>query len=143
MKTFKTECVEETTDSQIKFQEKGKTIVFLNSRRRCFLKVKVDGCQILDGSKCDNLLIDRESGNEYFVELKGTDVAHALEQLERSIDLLSDKDNISKDVSTFIVSTNVAPKISSKIQVFNKRCKKKYGKSFSLVIKEKRLEINV
>lgn len=141
MFNFKEHCKIESTDSKIKFEEKGKSIVFVNSARKPYIKVQVDGCQIVDGEKCDNLLVDEEVGNEYFVELKGTDVAHALRQLDRSISLLSDKDNDHKYVRSYIISTNVSPKVSSKIQLFIKKWSKALDKRFSLTIKENRYEV--
>ena len=43
---FQKECVVETTDSQIKFEEKKKVIIFHNPQRKSCLKVQVDGCVV-------------------------------------------------------------------------------------------------
>jgi hypothetical protein len=50
-------CVTPTTDSQIKFEELRKKIIFLNPERHSYKRVKVDGCVLKDGLKCDDLLL--------------------------------------------------------------------------------------
>lgn len=141
MKDFKEECYEDVNDSNIKFEEKGKSITFKNPGRRGFRKVIVDGCQIIEGDKCDYLLVDLDNGNEYFVELKGTDVGHALLQLDMSLKQLSDKDNKSKFTRTIIVATNCSPKLTAKVQKYTKMWKKAFGTTPE--IKEKKYEVKV
>jgi hypothetical protein len=53
----------------------------------------VDGCAIDDqGLRCDNAYeLDNE---EHFIELKGSDISHAVEQIKRSISLLSSTSDI-------------------------------------------------
>lgn len=49
---------------------------------------QIDGYIICDGLKCDHLILIQNAGNQWceiFVELKGTDVNHAIEQLESTI----------------------------------------------------------
>ena len=48
-------------------------------------KVKVDGCAIKTGQKCDDLLISQDEHEEHFVELKGVDIMHTIDQLEQTI----------------------------------------------------------
>lgn len=48
----------------------------------------VDGMIIKDGAKCDKLVlaeVDKDQWVETFVELKGSNVGHAIEQLEETI----------------------------------------------------------
>ena len=47
--------------------------------------MKVDGCAIKTGQKCDDLLISQDEHEEHFVELKGVDIMHAIDQLEQTI----------------------------------------------------------
>jgi hypothetical protein len=49
MKDFKKECVQETQEKNIKFEENRKSILFKNANNRTFIKVQVDGCQIIEG----------------------------------------------------------------------------------------------
>jgi hypothetical protein len=64
------------------YQEKGKG-VRLTSVKGQAIKITIDGCLITKGSKCDCLFFYETSNKRYafLVELKGTDYAHALEQL--------------------------------------------------------------
>lgn len=51
---------------------------------------QVDGCIITSGCKCDKLLLSKNPSDSatwfgHFIELKGTDVGHAIDQLEATI----------------------------------------------------------
>jgi len=133
-------CVTQTSDTNIKFEEKKRSILFHNKNNHKCSKVVVDGCAIKDGIKCDNLLVDMVTNNEFFVELKGEDVNHAISQLERSISLLSDKTILNKKVFAFIIPTNVSPTLNTRIQIQKKKFKKK---GITLQIKEKRLIVSL
>jgi hypothetical protein len=55
-------------------------------------KYSVDGGLIADnGAKCDFLLLNCDKQNSYFIELKGSDIIRAIEQINRSIDVLRSK----------------------------------------------------
>lgn len=141
MKRFRDECVTSTADSSIKFEEKKKVMVFRNPERKGCLKVKVDGCQITEGPKCDHLLVEEQTANEYFVELKGVNVGHALEQLDVTMSKLSDKGNQAKRVKAFVVCTNVAPQASTVIQKYQKKFRALHHAD--LLIRERRGEVTI
>lgn len=74
-------------------------------------KYRVDGYIITEGDKCDALFLSKD-GDEYaevFVELKGSDVDHAITQLEETI-----KHEMFRDSDTLIrwarISTHSYPK---------------------------------
>ena len=94
----------ETTDSQIKFEENKRKIIFLNSQRLPYERVDVDGCTINDGVRCDKLLLSADEREERYVELKGTDVMHAIEQLEETIKCLGE---YTDNRHAYVISTNV------------------------------------
>lgn len=116
-------CIRETTDSQIKFEENRRKVIFQNPQRRAYKCVDVDGCTIRDGIKCDKLLLSAGEHEERYVELKGTDVMHAIDQLEETIKRLGEYDD---DRHAYVVSTNVAPAIDTKRQAKIKYFKEKY-----------------
>lgn len=116
-------CICETTDSQIKFEENKRKVVFQNPQRRSYKCVDVDGCTIKDGIKCDKLLLSADEHEERYVELKGTDVMHAIDQLEETIKRLGEYDD---DRHAYVVSTNVAPAINTKCQAKIKHFKEKH-----------------
>lgn len=131
-------CIQYTNASKIKFEENKKKIIFCNTKQKDCLKIQVDGCAIKKGNKCDNLLKEGkrdEEGPEYYVELKGEDVGHALEQIKQTIHTIH---NDHSPMMAFIICTNVSPSLSTKIQQFKSQLKKKYNAT--LIIKERQLE---
>jgi len=65
---------------------------------------------------------------EIYVELKGSDIVHAVEQLESTIRLLSDNPQKIKKLC-FVVSTRV-PRQTTSIQQLQSQFKKKFNASF-------------
>lgn len=128
-------CVHCTTDSNIKFEEKKKKMLFHNPHRKECLKIQVDGCAVKTGDKCDNLLKEgkaNQQGPEYYIELKGEDVGHAMTQIIQTIQTIH---NDRSPVMAFIICTNVSPKLSTEIQKFKKRLKERYNGT--VVIRER------
>lgn len=134
-------CIQCTTDSYIKFEENRKKIIFQNLSRKECLKIQIDGCAIKTGEKCDNLLKEGKAGlqgPEYYVELKGEDVGHALKQIIQTIRTIHDD---RSPVMAFIVCTNVSPKLSTEIQKFKKLLKDRYNAT--VVIRERQYEYRI
>ena len=67
--------------SKVKYIYKNKSLSFLS-------KYKVDGGLITNGSKCDYLLLNCNKRRAFFIELKGCNLIKAVEQIDRSVDLL-------------------------------------------------------
>lgn len=131
-------CITTTTDSHIKFEENRRKIIFLNPDRRTYKKVQVDGCTIKDGIKCDKLLLSDDEHEERYVELKGTDVMHAIDQLETTIVRLGEFDG---NRHSYVISTNVAPAYTTKIQKKQVYFKNKYKSE--LVVKGRQLDVSL
>lgn len=117
-------------------------INFINSNKDWYLKTTIDGGLFTDadGTKCDYKLekyngskntqdeikTEYESnpanGNQYFVELKGTDVEKAFLQLEATIQQLNNK---MEGNYAFVVFSNKCPNSATdnqkKIMLFKKR----------------------
>ena len=86
-------------------------------------------------------MLVEDNGNEHFVELKGTDVAHALKQLDGTILKLTDKANKTKKVFAYVVCTNIAPQISGFVQKMKAKFFTQY--KAKLDIRERRLETKI
>lgn len=115
-------CQTMCTHRRIVLQENRSKITFFNPSRSDVRQIRVDGCMITDGCACDWLLISQD-GHEHYVELKGCDVKHALEQLEQSISKLS-ADAGGCDKKAFVVSTRCplsSPEIQGRQIYFKKR----------------------
>ena len=130
-------CIVKTQESNIKFEENQKKIIFRNPSRLVFLKVDVDGCTITGKDiRCDKLLLSSDEHQEYYVELKETDVKHAISQIEETIKKLGEFDDCRR---AYIISTNVAPAFTTYIQMKAKFFKDKF--KASLVVREKQLTV--
>jgi hypothetical protein len=108
-------CEECRCDTKIVLQENKSKITFLNPNQDKILTIKVDGCAISDNEtlRCDYALIPSDEV-EIYVELKGSDIVHAVEQIESTIRLLSDNPQKIKKLC-FVVSTRV-PRQTTSIQ---------------------------
>ena len=120
----------------IPIKEKRCCLTFRNPKRLQIRRVRVDGCVITDGPRCDYLLINGDSV-EHYVELKGSDVRHALVQLEATIKKIG---NNCLERRAYIASTQ-CPMLTTEIQQ-----KKKYFRQHlraSLTIIKRKHEVDV
>lgn len=138
MRNVPNKCVKETTDSVIKFQEQRSIVRFHNSDRLSYKRVQVDGCALQDGPKCDNMLCSSDEREERYVELKGSDVPHAIEQLRETILKLGEYDD---NRHAYVACTKVAPRITTLIQ----KAKVEFRNRFhsELQVKETPLDIKL
>jgi hypothetical protein len=130
MKSFP-DCEQYRSDAKIVLQENKSKITFLNPNKHQILQIQVDGCAIKDHEtfRCDYALVP-SSEIEIYVELKGSDILHAIEQIESTIQLLSEHVKKIKKLC-FVVSTRV-PKQTTSIQQIQTRFKKKFNASFKV-----------
>lgn len=134
------DCLEILNDSRIVCREHGSSITFLNPSNSTVSKILVDGCQILDGPRCD-YLIKHENNNsktEHFIELKGSDVRHAFVQLESTIRILGEKETAYR--TSYVISSR-SPLSSAEIQVV--RLKFKARLQSDLIVKNVRYETTI
>lgn len=122
-------CIKITTDSNIKFQEKNSIIHFKNPDRLTYKRVQVDGCVLKDGLKCDNLLCSQDEHEERYVELKGADVLHAIDQLRNSIEKLGE---FTDNRHAYVVCTKVYPSYKTKIQLAQVEFRNKYKSTLTV-----------
>lgn len=134
---FKPVCTFETTEKILVLEENKRKCIFSNPHNNVLTKVKVDGCQITEGVKCDYLVLDHLE-NEYFIELKGKDIPHAIEQLESTIKQLSNTKSIQK---TAIIVTSRYPSNDTSMQRAKALFKKKY--KVDLISKNVKMEVAI
>jgi len=113
---FKNKKCEIFSDNRkiINVEENKRKYIAQNQSENNVCLAHIDSCLINDeGVKCDFLLLNWNKKKCYFIELKGADLIHAIEQIDRSIDLLLP--NITDfDVNARIVLTKVyAPDLKS------------------------------
>jgi len=132
------DCERLVTDRLIVLQERRSRITFRNPSCSIVRHVVIDDCVITKGPRCDYLLIN-DSSVEHFVELKGSDVRHAIIQLENSIKQVS-ADVFEGEKKAFIISTR-CPLASTEVQAYQLRFRKKY--KTSLVIRSSGYECGI
>lgn len=125
------ECENFKTDSKIVLQENKSKIIFLNADRNKIRIIKIDGCVIKDNNtlRCD-YGIEPCDEVEIYVELKESDIKHAVRQIESTISLLSNNPQKIRKLC-FIVSTRV-PRQTTSIQQLKIQFKKKFNASFQI-----------
>lgn len=122
---FDVACVEETSVSKIKLEECGRKVVFLNPANDAHHVTRVDGCVIKSGSRAD-WIVSRAGVGHVIVELKGTDVGHAIQQIEATAAFCTAKSLIDGPVGALIMCRQV-PKAMSSLQAATHRLRKKFG----------------
>ncbi len=109
----KEKCTKTTENPLIKIKEKTSQLIFVNKHKKLVKLVEVDGCQIDDdGVKCDFAACIEDK--EYYIELKGQDIRHAIKQIKRTIQLLSEAPK-HKPKICFVICNRV-PLASAQIQ---------------------------
>ena len=134
---IKSECLEELFNAKIVCEEHKQKIIFINRSKKQIFKIRVDGCQITNGKRCDFLVLNSNDHDEHFVELKGSDIKYAIAQLAQSIKILGDKNNTKY---SYIIS-NRCPISSAELQV--ERLKFRKVNNSDLIIKNNRYEVKL
>jgi hypothetical protein len=123
-------CRKQSKNKIFTFSEQKSKLTLENIDEVISETVEVDGCEINDKSiRCDFLHIAKDI--EFYIELKGQDLKHAIRQIEATILRLSvdSKKSLKK---SYIICTR-SPLSSSEIQNLQLEFKKKYNSS--LIVK--------
>jgi hypothetical protein len=121
-------------DMRIVFSENRATYEALNRKRKKTCRIRIDGTLIKETvMKCDYGLWV-EDNRMILIELKGSDVSHAVEQLENTHRILSRVKGCEKlDYLYRVVSSKVStPNLSSRLKALKR-------KGIDVVIKSTRL----
>jgi hypothetical protein len=117
-----TECGEQSAHVR---KERKCTYRLENPNRGTVCVTRIDECYITDGIRCDYLFVDCLGHGAYFVELKGSDFLHAVDQIQSTINLLqADLDGLN--IFARIVATKIAvPNLQNSPNVLKLRKKLK------------------
>lgn len=146
-----TPSIEWKERSIVSVSENGKTYkvsVAAGLRSAVF---QIDGVVITTGSKCDKFLaaIDADmnpDGTAVFIELKGKDISHAIDQLEATLksQQFMPKPRKEDSVRARIVTANCGPKSSSKAKLEEARIRFKTQYNTELrVLKNQQSDISI
>jgi len=91
-------CIESLRHSKIKVHDQGTNVsaVFLNPEKRVVQRVRMDGCLAPPQQAAADFLVSMPGIVDVIVELKGTDLRKALDQVGATIDFLQQRKNIQK-----------------------------------------------
>ena len=106
-------------------KEKGRKFSIKNKSKKTICKVRVDGCLLTESTKkkCDFFFKVCETERYFLVELKGTDVNHAVEQIESTFVALNDRLNVlPEQFETVIVSSAFLRGANKRFQQLRKQC---------------------
>ena len=122
------DCEEVKEDKKIvitdpKSKNKRSKFCLENPEKKKIRVITVDDCVIKKGIRCDYLIILPDE-KEIYLELKGKDVEHAVQQIEASMKQLKSK--LSSEKLCFVASTR-CPIASPQIQNIKKKFKKNYN----------------
>ncbi len=117
-------CEHSDRRRRIPLAEKRCNMFFINPKGLKVRRIVVDGCAITDGPRCDWLIITRDAV-EHYVELKGSDVKHALEQIEETIKQISADARCCPKLA-FVISRRM-PLLGTDLQNRSHRFKKQYN----------------
>ncbi|NII25038.1 hypothetical protein HB364_08110 [Pseudoflavitalea sp. X16] len=116
--SLSTDCIQYSgTKKDCPVSEKGKTYRIINSSNAVLTVYAVDPCLIPDRQqkKCDYLIVAhcQDTMKALFIELKGSDITSAIQQIENSLRILG---NSLKDYQVFgrIIGRRVTPNIKSR-----------------------------
>lgn len=117
-------CRKTSNQKKFVYEENRSKLTLENTDQVVSTSVWVDGCEINDNTiRCDYMHIAKEI--EFFIELKGQDIEHAINQLKNTIKRLSSNPTKTKKRS-YVVCTR-SPMTSSEIQNYKLEFRKKYN----------------
>lgn len=135
-------CREETTDSYVKVREGARSAVFKNQRRAKYHRVRVDGCLVQNEISADFVVACPGVGS-VVVELKGTDVERAVEQVDATLQHVKCCSRLSalRPFAGLIVCARY-PRFDTKLQRLTKQFVAKHRVPIHVVAKNDEYEIS-
>lgn len=124
-------CTEVVSHSSVKVEENKSRVVFKNPDRTEFAISKIDGCLVTNGVRADYLVTKGVTAS-VLVELKGTDVAHACDQLLSSVEHPNVKPLLEREIGFLVVCTRY-PRLDTFVLKAKQRCARVYKAGFHVI----------
>lgn len=99
----RTDCASVGKDSRLCLKEQRSVMYIINKDRLKYTKIQIDGCDKLDGIKCDYGVYLHNTDQRLLVELKGSDIKHAVDQIQATLKYYG----LAEGVICFIISSNI------------------------------------
>ena len=120
------ECERPSRKPEIVVRERGCRFVVKNRKRISVRIVEIDDCVLTEGLRCDWLFVATGNPTEIYVELKGSDIGHAIEQIKATIPEVSE-DERSVPKHCYIVGRRVPPGVRTQVQLSRIRFRRAYN----------------
>lgn len=124
-------CIVPTNNKILVFSENKSRLELANNAQEDLERHQVDGCLITAGRRCDWKLVQVSSEKEAYIELKGGDIAHAVDQIVDSVKGLTG--NAAANKVGYIICTR-SPLATTEIQKLAKKVKK----DFNIILRVKK-----
>lgn len=124
-------CTETVTHSRVKVEQNKRKAVFRNEERVDFEVSEIDGCLVTEGIRCDNL-VSRKDDHSVMIELKGSDVSHACDQLFASVDHPEVTPLLKQNIGFLIVCSKY-PRFDTFVRKAKDKAMKQYRAGFHVV----------
>ncbi len=85
MSNIPSKCIVETSSAEVVAREHLSTFRVKNVKGSLIRKIQLDKCAVINQLSCDYLFEFPIEARQWFIELKGADIPHAIEQLCASI----------------------------------------------------------
>jgi len=89
------------------------TFIARNSAEKLCCKIRVDGCLIVEGDKCDFLVLNCVDRNAFFIELKGSHLSKACSQIYHAVEQLRSRLKDFKIYGRVVLNKVRTPDINS------------------------------
>ena len=120
------ECEKPCRKPEIVVRERGSRFVLKNPKGIKVRVVEIDGCVIKEGPRCDWLFVATGDPTEIYVELKGSDIGHAIKQIKATIPQVSENAR-SVPKQCYIVGRRVPPGARPQVQLAQLRFPRAYS----------------
>jgi len=136
-------CSSDVYIQRVTVEENAAKAIFKNPDKKKFTKTQVDGCLMKNETACD-WFITREDCDGVLVELKGSDVAHALDQIKASFAYLRDQNRLTLRRAGLVVCVKRPqhPAFNSKVQRVKEHLRKNYSAPLHIIVGNKELEFD-
>ena len=132
-------CTQVVRRTKIKVAENKRQAVFINPSKLKYSVSIIDNCLVKSGIRAD-YLVTEASSMSVLVELKGTDVQHACEQLFTSAENDAVKPLIAKKMG-FLVICSKYPRFDGFVAKAKQQAADRYKAGFHIVQKQGEFEI--
>ncbi len=127
LSNYKSEC--EPKQKIIVCEDVGKCkYVAINSDAKTVHRYTVDGNIITDGETCAFLVLDQSDSDAFFIEVKGSDIGKAIDQITRTEELLRNCIKGFEPYYRIVYRTGTHDIKSSKVVNWKKKCGKGKGR---------------